>query len=258
MPIEIALGQINQFVEHSGAKVVILCNEKEIPEASRTTYEKTKEKVVRITRHYSGDSLEALPAIVAEFASDGRYHEFLKENHDLIVDLLRRSKLQNLRVLKYAMLVLQVAFKELSQVLPDDKAAHSGFLKVLLPVSFDLQERKISTTDAQSFLTQGSSAIFGAHLDKQDGKPKPLAAFGDRYGFGGLKNDVPKSHALAQLIETGYLDPAKLRSEIEEQKAEQTPGQKAVGALFSGWYALSDDSIKRDCCRSSARCCAQR
>jgi hypothetical protein len=244
LPIEVALGQINQFVEHAGAKVIILCNEREIRADKKNVYRKTKEKVVRITRTFSGDPTHVLSASIAEFAGDRHYHKFLADNLDVIKGILRRSELKNLRDLKYALLILQSAFKELKKLLPQEDGVHRQYLETLLPVSFDLQSRRLNLRDARAFLMQGNGAVFGAFMGKdEEDELKPLAAFGNRYGFGGLDNDIPKSEALADLIETGYLDPAKLKAEIDERNSQQSPGQQAVSALLGAWYLIPDESI---------------
>ena len=245
MPIEIRFGQINQFVEHAGAKVVILCNEREIKENHRPTYEKTKEKIIRITRAFSCDPMTALPAIVAEFAADPAYHDFLTANHDLIADILNQSGLKNLRALKYAMLVLQTAYGGLLRASQTDTAVIRDYLRILFAITLDLQEFEIGAADARSFLTEGNMAIFMAYAKKGDEEKNSLAAFGERYGFSGLETNLPTSVAFVELIETGYLDFEKLRAEIDVRKTAKTSGKQAVDAIIGGWFTLPNDAIRR-------------
>lgn len=243
LPIDVALGQINQFVEHMGAKVVILCHEAEIRFAE---YLRTKEKVVRITRSFRPDALAIIPSVIAEFAADVAFHQFLLTHRELLNETIRRSELTNLRALRHAMLMLQIAHRGLCFADSNDLAMRVSVARALLPVLIERAIGRLSSEDGREFLARGAAAIIGAQMTKaDDDKESALTAFADRYGFGGILVKTPTFQTIADFVSTNYLDERKLRTEFEQLNATRSPEQEAVEAILGGWFYHSDDEIPK-------------
>jgi hypothetical protein len=244
IPVNVALGQINQFVEHFGAKVVILCNEEEILRLDKQgVYKETKEKVVGITRGYSADVRRVSCALIEQFAPNRRYHEFLKSNADPFFEIIHRGSVSNLRTLKQGLLTLETAFNVIDDHCPENATVTRSVAKTLLPVFFDVRERRLSPDDASAILTRGNSALFGAGMSKGADQKSQIAEFGDRYHFYGLFSDIFVSPALAEFVTTGHLDQSQMKRELDELKANLSSTRIALGSLSNGWYELEDKAV---------------
>jgi hypothetical protein len=245
LPIDVVLGQINQFVEHAGAKVIILCNEAELTKGThREQYLRTKEKIVGITRSLSCDPVKVVPSFIAHFTENKPFHTFLTRNEEKIVSTVKLSGLKNLRSLKYALLLLETAHRVVADFGAHQQELLPLLLGTILPVALDLREGKLTAKDANELLKFGASAIFSSYWAKEENKPSPLAEFGSRYDCTLLSGDRLSSPAIAELFATGYLDADKFRAETNERNVAQTPGKQAVQRLLRGWFELSDEEVK--------------
>jgi hypothetical protein len=234
-------GCINQYVEHGRAKVVLLCNEQELMRKGGDRYRRSKEKVVRITRAFSGTLDEALDSIVAEFSHNAPYKTFLDENKGRISSLFAQSGGKNLRILKYGLLVLESAFDAFPQISTDDRKRLATLMNTVLPVTFDYQEGRISGVDAERLITEGRQALWGAYfLRENDKKSTPIDDFERRYNALEFPDGLLSSRAIADLVVTGHLDKAKLTLELEAEAARRDPKLLLAQAFIEGWYTLED------------------
>ncbi|QXP78800.1 MULTISPECIES: P-loop NTPase fold protein [Winogradskyella] len=103
-------GYINNFVEHSSCKVILLTDEKKIKdkyEKSKTgfdvSYKDFKEKLVGQTFEVKSDIESAINFFIEDTKNLNENSELIHHNQ-MIIDLFKSSKLENLRVLKQALL----------------------------------------------------------------------------------------------------------------------------------------------------------
>jgi hypothetical protein len=102
----------------------------------------TKEKVIRITRQFSGNHSEAIDAIIQESTSRKGYHAYLRKHRDEIKTIFEYSGLQNLRILKFGLNVLELAYQYAKELAPRNEKLLSGLPSSLLPVTFEFQSGK--------------------------------------------------------------------------------------------------------------------
>ena len=100
-PINKVLGYINQFVEHAGAKVITLANEKEI-RTDDNDYARRREKLIGKTLQVNSD----FDAAFMHFASNIDHEEarsFIQSSLADIATIYAQSALNNLRILQQTM-----------------------------------------------------------------------------------------------------------------------------------------------------------
>jgi hypothetical protein len=244
IPAHRVLGHLNQFVEHLGAKVVILCNEDEMENRkSGKMYFKTKEKVIRITRKLSIAPVVVYRSFIEQFEKNEDYYKFLKTNDQLIRSILDRSEVKNLRSLKSSLLVLETAHDAIAKLAANDNELLQTTIRSFFPLTLDHCERRLEPEQVRQILTHGNAAFFGDFMNREKGKPAPYADFATRYDIGMLGGDFAISPALAELLIDGHLDENKLSVEIEQHRGQRTAGKLAVQALIGGWFELSDDEL---------------
>ena len=242
-PIEV-LGYINQFVEHSGAKAVILCNEPEVERREPDEYMRTKEKLIRISRQFSVDMGEVLSALIDEFASHKEYHHFLQQQRSEIARLFAASESHNLRVLKYSLSLLYEAFEAFratTATAPGDMSARA--LPTLLPVAFEHHLGRLNPSDVKAILAEGY-ASYARLLGRKDKEASPLDLYFERYVPNVFTHPRYESKAVAELVINGTIDHHDLAAEVALEEAKQSPERLSVKRLHADWYEMEDAEFK--------------
>lgn len=251
MPVVKMLGHLNPYVEHLGAKVIILCHEGEIlsnkgkGKKAAEAYRRSKEKVIRITRTYGVDHANVVDAIVDEHSKNEAYHEYLKKHKPSIIQLFKSSKLDNLRILKYGLGVLEMAFNTVHSIAKNDESRLTGLLWTLLPLTFELQAARLTIDDARQVLTDGPGVLYGSLYGSEDDNSTPLDQYSSRYSIAEHYNSFVISDSLADLVATGYLDVACLQQEVEDEIAKDSPLQQAIKEFTNSWHDLEDDRFDK-------------
>lgn len=100
------LGFINKFVEHEGAKTVIIANETEILRRdSNSTYVRFKEKMIGKTLIFTPVLEESIRGLINGFSDQNSYSDYLNRSStiNMIIENVNRSNYHNLRSLKRAL-----------------------------------------------------------------------------------------------------------------------------------------------------------
>jgi KAP family P-loop domain len=136
MPVQQALGHINQIVEHSGGKVVILANEAELKKSKE--YMAVKEKVV-------GKTLVVQPvvdAVLTHFlgqVQSNSARSFLADNFAVIRTTFELSNTQNFRLLQQSLWDFDRLFSALAPKQIGNTEAMETLLTHYLAYSFELK-----------------------------------------------------------------------------------------------------------------------
>lgn len=107
-----SLGFINTFVEHRGAKAVILCHEEKINNAD---YTKIKEKLIGSTLDFHIDTDLVIDSLIMDQRDKENFHQFLSKHKDLLTSLFAHSEAKNIRSLRRAINSLWVVTNCLSE-----------------------------------------------------------------------------------------------------------------------------------------------
>ena len=100
MPYVDLLGYINQFVEHSNIRVIILCHEEEVKGVERDDYARFKEKLIGRTFKIEPDTL----AVISDFCEQLGLLELDEEQKQMIERVFEVVGYNNLRSLYQALL----------------------------------------------------------------------------------------------------------------------------------------------------------
>jgi hypothetical protein len=131
IPLDELYGFINDFVEHSSCKVILLSDEKKIIEneekaPTKYLYSSFKEKIIGQTFEISPSTDEAVDYFIEKLSAD--IIPYLKSHRDLIIKIFNTSEKENLRVLQRALF----DFNRLTSLLPTDLASDKDKYPLLI------------------------------------------------------------------------------------------------------------------------------
>jgi len=171
LPFKEVLGYINTFVEHEGAKVVILCNEKALDEKDVSLYQKMKEKVVGNSLDYKPDYKSVLSTLTDEYKDQKEFYDFLINNTDLILHLFISSKTDNLRSLRRAITTLNKVFETIYGGGIDPNKLAEQLVYAVGPTAFELYGRAadpgaLKSIHAKDYMSLAGISMRGLKRDE--------------------------------------------------------------------------------------------
>lgn len=165
---KVLLGYINYYVEHVGAKVVILSNPEKIEDEN---FQTLKEKVIGQSIEVQMDVDSALTEFIGLFA-ENPFGQVLLDNEILIKETFNSANYKNLRSLRTSFIALQRLYNALPQNAQDSKEYREEFLTLALPLSLEMS----SGQDVKKLLDYYSSLMNG-----DEEKEKELAGIRSKY-----------------------------------------------------------------------------
>jgi len=146
MNIKRAMGLINNFVEHSHAKVIILCAEKQLSDDQ--DYASIKEKVVGLTTPIEPEFESA----VSDFIEQEKHEElskFYQEQLDTIEEVFKASQSGNLRHLRIALMEFTrlVRTLEIENLISENTDFLQRLLKLHLMFQIEVRRGNMSSLD---------------------------------------------------------------------------------------------------------------
>lgn len=154
IPIDELYGYINDFVEHSQCKVILISDEEKINENntqdSKFKYSDFKEKIIGQTFEIKPNTDQAIDFFIASVKSDIKSE--LELNRYLIVNVFNASKKENLRVLQRAIYEFERLFQFIDTEIKSDQETYKSVVKNYL--SYHLiyfLECKTGNEDISSF-----------------------------------------------------------------------------------------------------------
>lgn len=135
IPLDELYGFINDFVEHSSCKVILLSDEKKIIEGeekapTKYLYSSFKEKIVGQTFEISPSTEEAVDYFIEKLSDD--IVPYLQSHRDLIIKIFNTSEKKNLRVLQRALFDFNRLIKLLPKALEEEQEKYLLLIKSLL------------------------------------------------------------------------------------------------------------------------------
>lgn len=174
------LGYINQFVEHSGFKVILIANEEEITNNKKCDeYSKIKEKIVRKTFEITPEIEPALNHFVNQLQCQ-KTKSIINENEELITQIFKDSGYKNLRILKHALWDFDHLISNLSDKITDKKELVSHFLSLYLVYSFEIMSGKIKSKEIPNLQINPFLSI-GKKNNREDHEQQKFSNIVDKY-----------------------------------------------------------------------------
>lgn len=237
-------GYINNFVEHSGCKVILLTDEKKI----RKRYEKNrseididykdfKEKLIGQTFEVKSDVNTAVLHFIEESKKINETLDIL--NHkELIIRIFSSSQLQNLRVLKQSLL----DFYRLSTFIDERFTEHENyneFIKNLLAY-FIIVYVEYKTGNEKIYEYQAFN-----YFDKKEASPAKVAE--SKYNSILSESNIYHSSyvfplgSIVSYIEKGFLSKELLNKELNSNNFFRQDREQDWEKLW--WWRVLDDKL---------------
>lgn len=237
-------GYINNFVEHSGCKVILLTDEQKIKAKYENTksetdidYKDFKEKLIGQTFEVKSDINTAVSFFIAESKKINNTLD-LNTHEDLVKELFVSSELENLRVLKQALL----DFNRLTTFINKEFSEHENynvFVKNLLAYFIIVYaEYKTGNDKIQEY--QGFN-----YYDKKEDSPSKLAerkynsildkfkCYHSAYVFPLIK--------IVGYIEKGFISKEELNGEIKSNTFFRKDEEQDWEKLW--WWRVLEDEV---------------
>lgn len=238
------LGLINTYSENNNLKVIVVCNEDEIPESD---YKKYKEKSVRFTYHFEAEVKKVYDVLANN--QDKEITTYLKTFKPLIISLFNIGGKKNLRTLKFFI----DSMSKIYSLIPTDLKYHDWVVRrltiALLIYSMEYKRGDNQLEDIKQLKSQyeidfcfwDNQGVNDKHKDQSYAEKVK-----ERYGSVFIK-EMGHYPYLVDYITNGYLDADKLKSTINElenlfEQNEDTPQGKAYQRLLK-MTSLEDQEV---------------
>ena len=138
------LGLLNQFVEHSGKRIVLVMNSEELERERSTTFQAEKEKVVGRTVRLEADIEAAFPHFL-EKVSVGKGRRFFEGNAECVKSVFDQAGHQNLRLLRNAMRDCAILLDKIHDDLFEAEEPMDRFVRTYFALAMALGKGEITS-----------------------------------------------------------------------------------------------------------------
>lgn len=233
-PINKVLGYINQFVEHGGAKVIILANEQEI--GADEDYARRREKLIGKTLQVRSVFDEAFKHFVAN-VDDAGARAFMETAASDIATIYGQADLDNLRILQQTMWDFERFYAALLPEHTANKEAMTTLLRLLFVLSFEFKGARATEDD---ILTGRGMAAARMDQFEKDAPKRPLAIAGDRYPLVDIDDNVLSNELLVDYLVRGVVDRDAIRAELNASRFFISVANEPAWRTVWHWYERSD------------------
>lgn len=232
-----ALGYINQFVEHDGAKVIIIANDKEIKAGE--DYERRKEKLIGKVLEVQSSFDEAFSAFVA-LIDDKFAQELFKKSAEEISSLYEQSKKDNLRILQQTMWDFERFCKSLADEHRGNIDAMLTLLRLFFVLSFEFKSNQITAEDLVT--GRGLSAMVQARIEK-DKEPSPIMRIAGRYPNVDIHDTILSSSVLVNCLARGIVDATEIQASLNASSFFVNVADEAPWRTVWHWTERTESEV---------------
>ena len=240
-------GYINNFVEHSSCKVILLSDEKKIKDKYEKSkleldvnYKDFKEKLIGQTFEVKSDIESAINFFIEDTKNLNENSELILHN-EMIIDLFNSSKLENLRVLKQALLDFSRIIKNIDSKLKNHEN-YNDFIKSFLTYFIIIYaEHKTGNDEIKNF--QGLMFVGEEAKEKKkqvEGKYQEILnkynIYHSTYTF--------SIHKILDYIVNGFIDKEVFNNELKSNAFFRQDEEQDWEKLWY-WSYLEDSDFKK-------------
>ncbi|WP_123419158.1 P-loop NTPase fold protein [Pseudomonas moraviensis] len=236
MAHEEVLGYINEFVEHEGAKVILIANEAEINEG--TDYKRKREKLIGKTFEVFPDFNGAIDTFYSGIGSDST-REMLKSNKLEIQRIYRLSELNNLRILQQALWDFELVYEAIAEEHKKNDSAMVQLLQLILSFSFEIRSGRLDRSD----LLMLPGLMLGEDNWINEGESNPFERIKNsiaRYEHL-VAGDLLSANTLVDVLVSGMIDKKIIRSNLDNSPLFARITEKSWRLV---WHASQIDDEK--------------
>ena len=233
-------GYINEYVEHYNCKVILLSDERKILDKckeDKDDYNEFKEKLIGQTFIIQADIVKAVDAFINK-SSKSAESDFLSSSKELIKNVFEASKIENLRILRQAILDFERFVNQFDSSIINHKK-YADFLNsllghfILVYLEFKSGNLSISKISDYSFTD-----------DKKEEEQKIRTKYDeilDKFGVYHRKS-VIHYEEIVDFINNGYSNTVKLNKALKENGFFRDTEEKDWEKLW-GWEEIDDDEF---------------
>ncbi len=228
MPLKVLLGVINNYVEHSGCRVIVIVHDKKVLDSYLSD---AKEKLF-------GQTLQAVPQISQAFSAfiekyrDKPLGRFLAPYEKDILEIFAKSGQPSLRLLKYLVEDLRRfydALEERHRLHPD---AAEEAIKMMSVFAIEIRAAVMGASD---LIDRGRQAYLS-----NDSK---IAQANARYGTIRLDSTTLQDALLTRMFIKGIYNPDEIRKNLDESYHFLVPGQDPPWRTVINFDKLDDEEV---------------
>ena len=247
---EIALNNrldVDQFVSQKGTshdgQETIKINREELEKitnhyfARKSTYDRTREKLIGLTIPYNISVEESFDAIISKYITDEPTKVLIKENKEKIVDLFKQEDHRNLRTL----IVASISIQDIIMVINQDRFSEKEFLceeilRIMLYTIYSAIRRANGVNEYVWPPKVRYGFLNGSFFPVQGSKVYGYAFVDEYWSTQCIDREVIHSD-----IKTRISEQVATKLSIEEREKYQL---LSLHRLFN-WYLLPDEDVKR-------------
>jgi KAP family P-loop domain len=246
IPICDLLGYINQFVEHSGFKAILIANEKEIidreekNESELNAYKRIKEKLVGRTFEVLPELMPALQYFIGQLETDtGK--KASEENQSLIAQIYESSGYKNLRLLRHALWDFDRLLSTFGSNIVTNKPLVSNLLILFLVFAFEIRSGNIFSNDIANI--KNSYYLDIGNKNEKTNPHQKYINITKKYTGIDLRDSLFDSDIWENIFTSGIIPSAEIENALLKSKYFESENQPNWVRL---WYGrdLSDSEFE--------------
>ena len=193
------LGVINEYVEHQDFRVVLVCNEKEMPKQ----FKRVREKIIGRTISIEPQISAALEVFMSE-QNDDSAAKFLRSHQELISHLFSQSNTSSLRVLRQVVQDLGRLRHTLNHTHVSNKVAMRELLGIFISMNIEVRTGQLTAGDIRKRTrTRFKFDMSFDKSEKRDEKPPSIVMSEHKYQPVNFQSDVVSDLILADMLVYG-------------------------------------------------------
>lgn len=245
IPIEVVLGYINYFVEHTDARCIVLVNEElkdggaVITEEKQDLYRMHKEKTIGLTVRVRPDFDNAYQSFIKElFPADVKHA--MSAWKEVVERVFRQSSKDNLRLVRQSLLNFCWVYDKFPAKARGVDAVEREYLNAHLPLAFEYFSGALPSDNAiREFL--GADSLLG-YMRRREDKETTFEKLRGKYsGPSSVFSSDEGYEFFSELFATGFVDEERLSQLIDLHPHfidETTPDWRK---LWHWCYLRADD-----------------
>ncbi|MEP4039261.1 P-loop NTPase fold protein [Pseudophaeobacter sp.] len=143
------LGLLNQFVEHSGKRVILVMNSDELEEESSKTFLSDREKVVGRTVKLVADFEAAFPHFLGKI-SVGKGRDFFEKKQNCVRSVFEQAGHQNLRLVRNATRDCAILLDKIQEKFFEAEEPMERFVRTYFALAMALGKGEITSEDLEN------------------------------------------------------------------------------------------------------------
>lgn len=242
--IEIVLGYINSLVEHEGLKTIIIANEDAIKSRHKDkeadSYKDIKEKLVGQTIEIRS-SIEDAFNVFIEDINDIKTRRFIKANENIVYEIHKQSKRDNLRILKQALWDFERIGQNLTDRHWDNADPIKNILRSILILSIEFRNGSFASDDFELLSVNPFVRKMTANRNSEKSK---LDLLEEKYDNTEIFQDILSPETLKNLLDRGWVDPDLILKQVNESSYYANPKEIPDWKLAWHGFMSSDEAFE--------------